>query len=220
MFSKVLLPSDLSEASDHVIQRLKGLKSLGTKKVVLLHALGIRHLDSMAPLLVQWAEPKLHAPLKLIAEQGLEAELDVATGLPMPAITRAAASHKASLIMIGSQGHSLSREMLLGGVATGVVHHATMPVLVVGIRVVEEQGHSRCETSGRDFRDCVLYATDFSDTAERAFADVRKLAESGAKEIILLHVQDRSLIDRHLSHRLDEFNRIDRGRLESLKAAL
>jgi nucleotide-binding universal stress UspA family protein len=38
--------------------------------------------------------------------------------------------------------------------------------------------------------------------------------------VTLLHVQDESKIDRHLKHRLDEFNRIDAERLERMKLRL
>lgn len=36
----------------------------------------------------------------------------------------------------------------------------------------------------------------------------------------LLHVQDQSKIERHLKHRLDEFNQIDADRLERMKYRL
>lgn len=41
-----------------------------------------------------------------------------------------------------------------------------------------------------------------------------------SERITLLHVQDKARIDPHLTHRLDEFNEIDRGRLEKMKELL
>jgi len=220
MFRTVLLPSDLSEASDHIVSCLRGLKTLGTEETVLFHALGIKHLDAMRPLLVQSVEPKLLAQRRLIEEQGLAAEVVIATGLPVPEITQAAADRSISLIVIGSHGHSLSRDVLLGGVATGVIHQATVPVLVIEIHIVEGNDGNRCETICHDFRERLLFPTDFSDTAERAFGYVEKLVEQGAKNITLLHVQDASQLDPHLKDRIPEFNEIDQGRLERLKTRL
>ena len=71
-----------------------------------------------------------------------------------------------------------------------------------------------------DFREQVLYCTDFSETAERAFPFVEKIVESGGKRVTLLHVQDRTRIEKYLAHRLDEFNELDRQRLESLRSRL
>jgi len=220
MFKHILFATDLSIASDHVAACLQGLRPLGAEKVTLFHALGIRHLDAMRPLLVQSAEPKLVDQRKLIEQQGYAVDVDVATGLPIPEITQAAVSRQVSAIVIGSHGHSLSREVLLGGVASGVVHHASVPVLVIEIRIVETEGGSRCEEVCHDFCERVLFATDFSDTSERAFGCVEKLVERGAKNIALVHVQDQTCIEPHLKDRVDEFNEVDRGRLGRMKARL
>jgi nucleotide-binding universal stress UspA family protein len=40
------------------------------------------------------------------------------------------------------------------------------------------------------------------------------------KKVTLVHVQDKSRIDRHLSHRLEEFNEIDTNRLQEIKKVL
>jgi len=47
------------------------------------------------------------------------------------AIVAAADDHSASLIVVGRRGTSAIRTLLLGSVATAVVHHADVPVLVV-----------------------------------------------------------------------------------------
>lgn len=65
-----------------------------------------------------------------------------------------------------------------------------------------------------------MFPTDFSDNAEHAFSYVKKLAEHGAKQITLFHVQDKEKIGKYLEGRLDEFNRLDTDRLERLKDTL
>jgi len=66
----------------------------------------------------------------------------------------------------------------------------------------------------------VLFLTDFSDTAERAFNYVEQIVRSGGRRVTLLHVQDKSRIYGHLEHKLEEFNRIDRERLERMEKRL
>lgn len=46
------------------------------------------------------------------------------------------------------------------------------------------------------------------------------MVADGAKNITLFRVQDKARIDPHLTHRLLEFNEIDRARLDQMKATL
>jgi nucleotide-binding universal stress UspA family protein len=56
----------------------------------------------------------------------------------------------------------------------------------------------------------ILYPTDFSDVAEKAMAYIKKLKDSGAREVVVLHVIDERGIDR--LHRV-----IGEEKLEDLK---
>ena len=155
-----------------------------------------------------------------VEAQGFETTRVIAPGLPVFEVNRVAKERNASLIVVGSHGWTLAKEALLGGTATGILHHAELPVLVVRLKIWDQDGHSRCEIACADFRRHILFCTDFSDTAERAFTYVENLVESGAERVTLLHVQDQTRIEKHLKDRLDEFNQIDRERLERLEASL
>ena len=124
-----------------------------------------------------------------------------------------------TLIVVGSHGQNLGSEILLGGVASAVIHNSSRPVLILRL-VTDDRGHPTCVTGKCDFLDHVLYTTDFSDNAEYAFDYVRSVVKSGARRVTLLHVQDKTKLGKHLEHRLEEFNEIDRGRLERLKKEL
>ncbi|MGQ9843064.1 MAG: hypothetical protein ACUVRK_05805 [Spirochaetota bacterium] len=47
MFSKVIVASDLSEASMQVVECIKDLKQFGSQKILLFHALGLRYLEDL-----------------------------------------------------------------------------------------------------------------------------------------------------------------------------
>jgi hypothetical protein len=49
MFSRVLVATDLSAASDGALHCTKGVIPLGAKEAVLVHAIGIQHLNPLAP---------------------------------------------------------------------------------------------------------------------------------------------------------------------------
>lgn len=221
MFTKIVVATDFSEASDSVIGCLHGLRPLGAEEVVLTHALGLRHLMDLKYLLAPDAERKLQNQKAALVEQGFRVTVRIEPGIPALEINRVARETQASMIVIGSHGATLSREVLLGGVVTEVLHQSCHPVLVARLKLSDAgEGRTSCEMVCTDFHRHVLFATDFSDTAERAFGYVEKFVESGARRVTLLHVQDQSVIEPHLRDRLEEFNRIDDECLERLRARL
>lgn len=221
MFTRIVVATDFSDASDSVVGCLHGLRPLGVEEVVLTHALGLRHLMDLKYLLAPEAERKLQSQKAALVEQGFEVTVRVEAGIPSLEINRVARETQADMIVIGSHGATLAREILLGSVATEVLHQSRHPVFVARLKITDTpEGRSSCEMLCTDFHRHILYATDFSDTAERAFAYVERFVESGARRVTLLHVQDRPVIEPHLRDRLDEFNRIDEERLDRLRARL
>jgi len=56
MFSRMLVATDLSEASERVICTLGGLKALGTREAILIHCFNIRDVGTLADGLMQLAK--------------------------------------------------------------------------------------------------------------------------------------------------------------------
>lgn len=220
MFDTIVVATDLSEASDSVISCMHGLRDLGVSNVVLAHAVGVKYEEEMAHLLSQMAESKLASQRAAIEAQGFQVTAEIGSGTPMVEVNRIAKEHGASLIVVGSLGATLAREVLLGGAALAILHRAEIPVLIVRLRVAEPGAAEKCRVVCSDFTKHVLFATDFSDNAEKAFEQVKQLVANGAHSVTLLHVQDKARIDPHLTHRLEEFNRIDQERLERLRDEL
>lgn len=220
MFDTILIATDLSKASDRVLACTRGLIPLGAKTAILVNALGIKPLEELRHGMAHFIEPYLKKQRELLEMEGFQATSELALGPAVVEVNRIAKERGASLVVVGSHGATLAREMFLGGTALGIVSHASVPILLIRLKITEDGEEARCEAMCGDFRDQVLYCTDFSETAERAFPFVEKIVESGGKRVTLLHVQDRTHIEKHLAHRLEEFNGIDRQRLELLRAKL
>jgi len=221
MFTKMLVATDLSQASDQVVCALAGLKALKTRQALLVHCLNIRDVGTLANQLTALAQPTLDRQKRLLEELGFETEARIVLGLPHVEINRIAEEAGASMIVVGSHGQTMASEILLGGVASAVINSASKPVLLLRLRLRrEEDGRAVCEPADCDPLRHVLFPTDFSDNAEHAFAFVRQIAEVGARRITLLHVQDEAKLSPHLSDRLEEFKRIDTDRLTRLKHEL
>jgi nucleotide-binding universal stress UspA family protein len=219
MFRHALLASDLSPASDRMIACLHGLRALSVNQITLLHALGVRHLEEMAQLLAQAAETHLARQVGALETQDFKVDSILAPGAPAQEILRVARERDASMIVVGSQGASIARDRLLGGVAQEVLHRSEVPVFIARLRYMEGP-EPACEMVCQDFLQHVLFATDFSDTADHAFSNLEELVRQGCRRITLIHVQDESRIGGHLHDRLEEFNRIGEGRLERLATRL
>ncbi len=219
MFSKALVATDLSPASLAVVGCVGGLRALGTSECVLVHCFDIRQVVSFPQQIKEYIEGTLGEHKQRLEAQGFAATVKAVPGLPQVEVPRVAEKEGCSLIVVGSHGHNLGSEILLGSVAFAVIHHASMPVLILRLTTADN-GQPTCVTGKCAFLDHVLYPTDFSDNAEHAFTCVQSLVKSGARRVTLLHVQDKTRLGKHLEHRLEEFNEIDRGRLERLKDQL
>lgn len=222
MFKTIVLATDLSPASNALVDCVIGFKKLGVEKVILTYAMGIRHLDDLKYLVASKVEPFLLEQQKKLMDQGLDASIELAPGMPAEEIQRVADQKDASLIVIGSHGESMAEHVLFrfGGTASEVLHSFTRPLLLVRTRVVKKGFETCLESSCADYLENILYCTDFSDTAQRAYNYVERLVEAGCKRVTILHVQDKTKIDKHLAHKLEEFNRIDAERIEMLRERL
>lgn len=75
---------------------------------------------------------KVLAPVsKFLARHGAEAKSDWKVGLAGETIARFAESGKFDLVVMGSHGHSALGNLVLGSVATQVLAHCDVPVLLV-----------------------------------------------------------------------------------------
>jgi hypothetical protein len=82
MFTKIVVATDLSAASDRVLACLPGLKPLGAKSVHLVHALGLRHLDTLKYELARLVEPRLLEQKAALQAAGFETSVEIAAGIP------------------------------------------------------------------------------------------------------------------------------------------
>lgn len=219
MFSKVLFASDLSEASTHVIECIKDLKRYGTKEIILFHALGIKYVEDLRYTLIQEAEPILQKQKSLLESYGYSVSVHIANDGVSYELWKLARQENVSMVVIGTHGRSLAFDVALGGTAYKIIHDISKPLIIVRLRS-DDKAMPVCHAACIDIDKPLLFATDFSDTADLAFTYVEKMAESGVKSVVLMHVQDKTRIEKYLKNRLDEFNTVDTERLEMLKDRL
>lgn len=220
MFYKVLIATDSSPSSLAVIGHADFLHLLGARECVLAQCFLIREHVAFPDQIKASIESGLVKQKEMLEKEGIHTTIVVESGFPGTQIPRIATENNCSLIMIGSHGHHLTSEVLMGSIAAEIIHNATKPIFMIRLEADENADLSVSVGKGRDLMRHVLYATDFSKHAERAFNYLSKLVEHGVLCVTLIHVQDKAKLGRHFSDRLEEFNRIDLERLNLLKARL
>ena len=89
------------------------------------------------------ARERLETEADAIREAGFEVEIVVRVGDPAAVITDLVTSSGASLVAMGTRGHSGLKHLLLGSTAERVVQHAACPVLTVRREHGPEAVHGR-----------------------------------------------------------------------------
>jgi|GEM_PF-1224155 len=183
MFARILLLTDLSEASENDLRSAASFRSVGASDVALLHVLDERKGISA---LGEAEKARLAAQEESLIEEGWNVEILVRSGIPFDEIVRTALEREVSLVVMG-QGHPLRRALtarLFGETAYRILEMCPFPILV---------GLERMEREDFLFRN-VLYGCDLSDSSLHAFKYVERIAETVSLElerITILHVHER-----------------------------
>jgi nucleotide-binding universal stress UspA family protein len=228
MFEKILIPIDFSRHSERIVHRLPDLKRLGLEETVLLHVINpikaVRWTDVNEQTLEEItasAKLKLQDIMKaLSARHGMRVACRTEVGITDQEIVDVARAENASLIIMGAHGRSYIKGALPGSITQNVVKRTCTPVLIARFKDPEDRVEDNPHFFARDICTKILYPTDFSENALRAFRLLKSCRQEGDKEVILLHVQDRRTLLPYLKERLAEFNRTDGERLEGLKRQL
>lgn len=222
MFRNLLIAMDLSPASICLLGCVAPLRGAGAESASLIHVMNVRNVGGLYISMKNLVEPLLKEKEKQLAEWGFRTRLEIPLGDPAYEINRFAKKTDTSLIVAGTHGESVTKDILLGSVVHRLLQLAEKPVLLIPISILEGQGgEKRCDALCGDFFRHPLFATDFSDPAARAFHYLEHIVgRTRPPEVTLYHVQDQGRIQPHLSDRLDEFNRIDRERLDALEKRL
>jgi nucleotide-binding universal stress UspA family protein len=221
MFNKALICMESRSNSPELATCISGLLNLGIKECLVTQFL--TYSEAVAAS-VSIAEGELQQYVEGLRQQlqeaGFAAEAKTVAGTSHREAYRLAQEHGCDLVVVECRYDTIAGEMLTGGVAASVIHHLTVPTLVVRVEVSDAHGVKSMCSKPCDLIGHALFPTDFSENADHAFAYLEELASKGLKRVTLMHVQDNVRIDPHLRDRLDEFNALDRERLNNLEARL
>jgi nucleotide-binding universal stress UspA family protein len=185
IYMRVLIASDLSEASDFAVQQGARMAAGGAVAVCHVmpepatHALLAQdyEVDLQKQLAVQ---PKIGEALRgqwarlVSSELALDPELFIEQGSSYEQILGRAEQWQAELIVVGTHGRKGLKRLLLGSVADQVVRAAHCPVLV-----------ARAPREG-----AILAATDFADPALPAIEAAAAEASRRGRKLVVMHAME------------------------------
>lgn len=182
---RAILASDLSSASGKAIRNddvLAALQDAGVEAVDLVTVVDSKEkvpgmdVADKHRVALERSESKLE-------EAGFDVSIHVRHGVPHRRINDVTEEVDADLVVIGSSGHDESKPRFLGSTARDIARTTIRPLLVVRLH----GGNGGIEPIAPQLFEHVLYATDFSETADRAL-DVLRGVEGAVEDITLAHV--------------------------------
>lgn len=220
MFERIIVASEIMKGEKQLIKCLSELEVIGAKHYLLLQCLNRNEIYAqMTSFVKRIYESVLMSQKEQLEKLGLQVETRIVSGDMKEELLRIAEDENYALIVAAAAEHTLTGELIFGGVAHDVIYHSSKPVLLVRISESPD-GLPAKEIKECHLMDHILFPTDFSENASFAFEYLKKMVVSGAKKVTLVHVQDQTKIDPYLIDLLDEFNEKDTKRLNALKAEI
>ena len=145
----ILVAVDFSEVSARVYEVAAELAQRMQARLVLLNVTEPQvDLVGMAPPqayasaeeeIQKIAQARLHAVREQLEARGVNVLTEHEWGPVVGSILDRAQKHHAGLVVIGSHGHGMVYNLIVGSVAEGVLKHSKVPVLVVPAKPAESK---------------------------------------------------------------------------------
>ncbi|ELY66344.1 universal stress protein [Natrinema versiforme] len=185
---KAICATDLSAASEATIESETCLECLGRIGVEEIHLVTVIPSNVHAGMpgidFEKRRERALARYRRVIEDAGFDVESHVVRGTPHRRINGIAEAVGASLTVVGSRGKSPLDNRVIGSTARNLARTTVVPLLVNRI----ERGADEPTVVREHLFQRMLYATDFSENAERAFEAFSYLRHA-TQRATLVHVE-------------------------------
>ncbi|MFV0303938.1 MAG: universal stress protein [Moheibacter sp.] len=142
MEKRLLVPIDFSNFNRIVINEAIEQAKLMNAKIYLIHVAtldlgvivsetGFTYVPELEENILSEEAEQLEILKKEVIEQGIDCEYIIEQGIPADTIVQKGKDLDVSMIVIGSLGHNTLYNVFIGSVASDVIKHATVPLLVI-----------------------------------------------------------------------------------------
>jgi nucleotide-binding universal stress UspA family protein len=135
VYRRILLPLELEEGEEGILDHVAELATLCGSQVILLHVAAGWRGQYFQGRLVDPEEAEFHERLaervERLHERGVDARGEIRYGAAAEGIVKAAAELEVDLIAMATHGHRGVLDLLLGSAASEVRHEVSIPVLLL-----------------------------------------------------------------------------------------
>jgi len=185
---RALCATDLSAASEAAIENETCLECLGRIGVDTIHLVTVVpanvHPGMPGVNLEEQRRRALDQYRTVIEAAGFDVETHVVRGTPYRRINGIAETVHANLSVVSSRGQSPLENRIIGSTARNLARTTVVPLFVNRV----ERGTDDPEVLREHLFQRVLFATDFSENANRAF-DAFSYLRHATEEVTLVHVR-------------------------------
>jgi nucleotide-binding universal stress UspA family protein len=139
---RILAAVDFSEVSDAVVSHAASLAQAFSARLLLLHVaapdpefvgleVGPQTVRDARADELRREHRELQHRARDLRDRGFDAEAFLIQGPTVDTILERAEHLDADLLVLGSHGHGAAYRALLGSISGGVLHRATVPVLII-----------------------------------------------------------------------------------------
>lgn len=219
MFEKAVVCTDLSPDSDCLVSCAGELRILGVRETILTHVVDVFGAAAPGDLAGRDADSAFERQVAILEGSGMRVRVEAPIGHPAYSLEEVRRQHGATLIVVGSHGKGVFGTPFSGSVSSDLLQLSETPVLFAAFDGLGCGSDGPAEACSRILAS-VLYCTDFSEAAERAFTCLEELVTQGIERVTLMHVQDTKRIETESAEMLPEHDRRDTLRLGRLRERL
>lgn len=198
----ILVPTDFSKNANNALKYAVSLAKKAKAKIILLHAYHAVYFSSDVPIeyfseqlfsIELAAKKQLEALAAKVTKSGLKCEIINKQGLPVDSIIGCIKDKRADLLVMGTQGASGLKEVLVGSNTASVIGKATCPVITVPAK------------ASFDGMKKIGYATNYRSSDLTALKQLVALAKVFKSRIKLIHIADGEYTLTHEKEYMEEF---------------
>jgi len=188
MFETIIFATDLTPEWDEIISCAGHFRELGCSRVVLTHVVKARSHQGAAPEMPVEVGERIEQQRQRLVSQGLEVLIETPSGLSNTSINEIASRHGASLIVVGSHGKSVLREVMLGSFSNALLHRSRFPVLLINMKRLKNGGRDdSCQLHCSELLRHGLFPMDLFCNSDEACKFIEYLGSKGLSRVTLLH---------------------------------
>ncbi len=188
-FSKIMVATDFSPASEHALEYAISIARRFGSKIYLSHVITVDGYPMIAPEIAAKtldasrgeAEENFARIVESGGFHGIDYHINIVEGTFWPTLDSLINEYKIDLLVLGTRGLGGVKKIVLGSAAEEAFRQARIPVLTVG-------PHAKHESLGKSEFKNILFATDFGPGVDREAAYAFALAQEHHARITLLNV--------------------------------